>query len=63
MGAISSIVNTVSDVVSGAVDTVGDIGSKVDDFVNKEIPGGWGTVAAVAGATVGLPVKIGRAHV
>ena len=78
MGAVSSVVDTVSDVVSGATDTVSDVvsgagdivsgavetvsdvGSKVDDFVNNEVPGGWATVAAVVGATTGLPVTGGE---
>jgi hypothetical protein len=29
--------------------TVKELGSQVDDFVNAEIPGGWATVAVVAG--------------
>ncbi len=62
MGAVSSVVDTVSDVASGvgdiasgAIEGVSQLGSEVDDFVNEEIPGGWATVAAVTAATVGLP--------
>lgn len=62
MGAVSSVVDTVSDVASGigdiasgAIEGVSQLGSEVDDFVNEEIPGGWATVAAITAATVGLP--------
>ena len=48
MGAISSIIDTVADVVQSAVDVVSDVGSSVDDLVNDAIPGGWATVASVA---------------
>jgi hypothetical protein len=52
-GPVSSAVETVSDVVGGAVESVGDIGSQVDDFVNEEIPGGWATVGIAAGVAAG----------
>jgi len=47
--AVGDVVSGVGDVLDGAVEIVSDAGSAVDDFVNEEIPGGWGTVAAVAG--------------
>jgi hypothetical protein len=71
MGLFKGITNFVSDVVGGAVDivsdSVGDVvdvvkdaGSWIDDKVNDEIPGGWGTVAAVTGATYfGMPTEFG----
>jgi hypothetical protein len=71
MGFFSGIVNAVSDFVGGAVDivddavdwvddTVQDAGHWIDDKVNDEIPGGWGTVAAVTGATYfGMPTEFG----
>lgn len=31
------------------IEPIRDVGRKVDDFVNEEIPGGWATVAAAAG--------------
>ena len=56
MGFFSSIVNTVSNAVSTVtkpvetfVSTVSNVAAKVDDAVNKNIPGGWVTVGAVAG--------------
>lgn len=59
-GFVGDIVDTVGDVVGGVGDVVGDVvdvvkdaGSWVDDKVNEEIPGGWYTVAAVTGATMG----------
>lgn len=48
MGAVSSVVNTVADSVSGAVEAVGDVGSSIDDAVNDVVPGGWATVASFA---------------
>jgi hypothetical protein len=55
MGFFSGITNAVSNVVSAVtkpveqvVSAVSNVASKVDDAVNK-VPGGWGTVAAVAG--------------
>ena len=48
MGAVSSVVDAVGDVVGGAVDVVKDAGSFIDDAVNDVVPGGWLTVAAVA---------------
>ena len=52
----SSIGSGVSDVVSGVGDVVSDIGSSLDDFVNDTV--GWPTVAAVIGATTGLPTNL-----
>lgn len=48
MGAVSNIVGAVGDLVGGAVEAVGDIGSFVDDAVNDVVPGGWATVGAAA---------------
>lgn len=48
MGAVSSVVDTVSDVVGGAIDVVKDAGSFIDDAVNDVVPGGWVTVGAAA---------------
>jgi len=71
MGLFKSITNFASDLVGGAVDivsdavdwvddTVQDAGHWIDDKVNDEIPGGWGTVAAVTGATYfGVPTEFG----
>jgi hypothetical protein len=58
-GGVSSVVKSVGNVVSKvaspvvkvaekAVSSVSKLGSNIDDAVNKEIPGGWATVAAVA---------------
>jgi hypothetical protein len=65
-GFVGDIVDTVGDVVGGvgdvvgdAVEFVGDAGSWIDDKVNEEIPGGWYTVAAVTGATMGMPTDLG----
>lgn len=46
---VGDVVGGVGDVLDGAVELVSDAGSAIDDFVNEEIPGGWITVAAVAG--------------
>lgn len=56
---VGDVVGGVGDVVSDAVDVVKDAGSWVDDKVNEEIPGGWYTVAAVTGATMGMPTDLG----
>jgi hypothetical protein len=65
MGAVSSFVGSVTDAIGGAVDsvvnTVGDIGKSIDKTVRDVVPGGWGTVAAVAGATMGLPTEVSAA--
>ena len=60
MGFFSSIWHAVADPVASVVEPVlsridetifqpiGEIGTKIDDKVNEEIPGGWATVGAVA---------------
>lgn len=64
MGAVSSAVEFVGDVVGGAMDAVdnvvddvsnvvSDVGSQVDDFVNEEIPGGWITVGLAGAGAAG----------
>ena len=52
---IQTAINQVGDIGQGAIDTVEDVGSQADDFVNTQVPGGWPAVAAVVGATTGLP--------
>ena len=52
---IGDVVDFAGDVVEGVVEGVQDVGRDIDDFVNDEIPGGWGTVATVAALTVGVP--------
>jgi len=59
VNVVEDVVDFTGDVVGGAVDIVQDIGRDVDDFVNEEIPGGWVTVAAVAGLTMGAPLPPG----
>jgi hypothetical protein len=53
MGAVTTVIDTATDVVGGAVDAVSNLGSQVDDFVNDEIPGGWATVGLAAGVAAG----------
>ena len=54
---VSDIGNAVQDVI---IDPILDAGRDIDDFVNEEIPGGWGTVATVAIiATTGVPADFG----
>lgn len=48
MGGVKEVVNDIGSAIS-------DAGSDLDDFVNEEIPGGWYTVGAVAGATALAP--------
>ena len=45
------IVDVVNPIVEPVVKVVDDAAVGIDKFVNKEIPGGWGTVAVVAGGT------------
>ena len=54
-GGVSSIVESVSDVVSDAGSSVSDALADVDDTVNQEIPGGWATVVNVATAGQAAP--------
>ena len=49
MGVVSNIVESVGDVVGGAIEAVGELGSAIDDAVNDVVPGGWLTVGAAAG--------------
>lgn len=66
MGAVSSVVNAVSDVASGVVgavrdvtggayDVAHDVGSSINNAVKDNIPGGWGGVAAITAAAMGMP--------
>jgi len=47
-GGVSSVVESVSDVVSDVGSSVTESLADVDDTVNQEIPGGWATVASIA---------------
>jgi hypothetical protein len=47
-GGVSSVVESVSDVVSDVGSSVTESLADVDDTVNEEIPGGWATVASIA---------------
>ena len=53
--AVSSLGKSVGGPFGQAVKSLSKFGSNIDDAVNKEIPGGWATVAAVTAATVGIP--------
>lgn len=68
---ISDAVSSVGDAFSGAVESIGDLGQSVadvvssagvavDNAVNDVVPGGWGTVAAVAVPFV-APYALGAA--
>ena len=48
-GGVSSFVDSVTGAVDDAVSSVSNVLADVDDSVNESIPGGWATVAAVAG--------------
>ena len=48
-GGFSSFVDSIGGAIDSAVGGVSDALAGVDDAVNESIPGGWGTVAAVAG--------------
>lgn len=53
------IIEGVGDLGQDVIDVVDDAGHWIDDKVNEEIPGGWGTVAAVTAATMGVPTDFG----
>ena len=46
--AIGGAAEGIGDFIGGAAEGVGDAFASIDDFVGDVIPGGWGTVAAVA---------------
>lgn len=48
---VNTIFKGVTDIVAAPIKIVDKVAVDVDKFVNKEIPGGWGTVAVVAGGT------------
>ncbi len=52
-GAVGGFLDDVVgiDDSGGIVGSVSEAGADLDDFVNEEIPGGWTTVAVVAGGT------------
>ena len=53
------IIEGVGDLGQGVIDVVDDAGHFIDDAVNDVVPGGWGTVAAVTAATMGMPSDFG----
>lgn len=61
--AVGDVVQDVGDFVQDNIfDPVNEVGADIDDFINEEIPGGWGTVvAATVVATTGIPVDFGTA--
>jgi hypothetical protein len=54
-GGVSSVVESVSDVVSDVGSSVTESLADVDDTVNQEVPGGWATVVNVATAGQAAP--------
>lgn len=53
---IDELSKPVNEVLGPVEDAVKDVGRDIDDFVNDVIPGGWLTVAALAGAAYyGMP--------
>ena len=47
---VSDPIGTISDVVSDPGQAISNLGTSIDQTVTNDVPGGWGTVAAVAGA-------------
>ena len=47
-GGGGGIISGIGDAIGGIAEGVGDALAGVDDFVGDTIPGGWGTVAAIA---------------
>ena len=63
-GAVSSVVDSFTGVIDDTVSSVSNVLADVDDVVNEEIPGGWLTVAALAGAgyvAATTPAAVGTA--
>jgi hypothetical protein len=53
---VDALSDPVNKVLGPVEDAVKDVGRDIDDFVNDAIPGGWLTVAALAGAAYyGMP--------
>ena len=48
-GGVSSVLDSIGGFIDDTVSSVSDELAGVDDAVNENIPGGWGTVAAVVG--------------
>ena len=46
--AVGGAFEGIGDAIGGAAEGVGSALASVDDFVGDTIPGGWGTVAAIA---------------
>ena len=58
---IETVAKPVVQVAEKAVSSVSKLGSNIDDAVNKEIPGGWATVAAVATGAAAASGALGGA--
>lgn len=62
---VKAPVKVVKKAASKVAKAVKNVGSAVNDFVKEEVPGGWATVAAVAGGTyyltsaAGTPTAVG----
>ena len=54
MGAVSSVFDSASNLVSDVGSAISDVGVTIDQTVRHEIPGGWGTVGAVAAIASGM---------
>jgi len=48
VSGIGDAFSSVGDAFSGAIEGISDLGVEIDKGVNDVVPGGWGTVAAVA---------------
>lgn len=59
MGAVSAVGDAVGHAFSSVVDTgshaLNAVGTDINNGVNRVVPGGWGTVAAVTAAAMGMP--------
>lgn len=47
-GGGGGIISSIGDAIGGVVEGIGDALAGVDSFVGDTIPGGWGTIAAIA---------------
>jgi hypothetical protein len=56
-GFLGGLLGDIGNIGEGVVGGIKDFGSNVDDAVRENVPGGWGTVAALVGAYYGPEIS------
>jgi len=54
-GVVSGLVDTVGNLGQGAIDAIGDLGAGIDRTVRDTLPGGWTTAALIAAGAYYAP--------